>query len=185
MNPKTLLKALNKVAAAAEGVGQAPVAMGALAHQTWGAKQPAERIDLLVPAFDGNRDKLLSAVRGEGLQETSAGDPSALRLRYTDPKADGATVDVTLSEAASPYLKSVHTRAQRGYVLDVPMKLATCEDVIVLLAASTQPADRQTIVELLRAQAAKIDAPYIKQAGQAAGVFDAIKSAWQQAKQGS
>lgn len=175
-----VLKALRKTVAAVEGMGHKPVAIGAIAHQAWGAKRAAQGIELLIPTGETHRESILGAARGEGLQQVPGGAP--LSLRYTDAKLDG-TVSVDLIEAATPFHKQVLGRAQQGFVLDLRMLVATCEDLILLRAGSTLPADRESIVELLRGNAGRIDAPYLKREAEAAGVFDRLKSAWQEAKQ--
>jgi hypothetical protein len=119
------------------------------------------------------RDSLLSAARGEGFQ-TSPDSP--LRLRYTDAKL-GATATVDITEKTTPFHGQVITRAQPGDVLSVGMLVATCEDLILL------GADRAVLVELLRHNAGRIDGAYLKREAEAAGVFDQVKLAWQQARQ--
>ena len=44
-------------------------------------------------------------------------------------------------------------------------------------------ADRQILVDLLRHNAGRIDGAYLKKEAEAAGTFNEIKLAWQQAKQ--
>jgi hypothetical protein len=178
--PEVLTKALRKVLAAIEGTGFKAAAVGEMAHQAWGSKQPAQRIELLISAAAPQFEPVLSAARGEGLQAAPGGGP--LNLQYTDAKL-GGTAAVDLIEAATPYLKQVLTRAQPGDVLRVGMRLATCEDLILLRAGSTLPADVDRVVELLRGAAGRIDGAYLKKEAEAAGVFDQLKAAWQRAKQ--
>jgi hypothetical protein len=180
VHPDVVLKALRKVVAAIEGVGHKPVAIGAVARRTWGAKQEPQSVELLLPTGEPQRAGILSAARGEGLQQVPGGSP--LSLRYTDAKLGGAA-DVALVEAATPLHQRVIERAQRGPALAVQMLVATCEDLILMAAASGTPADRESIVQLLRHNAGRIDAPYIKREAEAQGVFDRVKSAWQEAKQ--
>ena len=168
-----LPKALSKITAAVEGMGHKAVAIGAIARQSWGSKREAEGVELLVSSGEAHREAILGAARGEGLQQSLE---CPLRLRYTDAKL-GGTVNVDLVEAATPFQKQVIARAQRGNVLTTQMLVATCEDLILLAA------DRTVIVELLRGNAGRIDGAYIKREAEAAGVFDQIKSAWQEAKQ--
>jgi hypothetical protein len=178
--PELVLKALRKIVAAIEGFGHKPVAIGALARQSWGAKRAAPGVELLLPTGEAQRETILSGARGEGLQQVPGGAP--LSLHYTDAKIGGTTT-VDLLEASTPFLKKVIARAQEGRVLQVLMRVATCEDLILLGAGSTLPADREGIVDLLRGNAGRIDAAYIKQEAEAAGIFDKVKSAWQEAKQ--
>jgi hypothetical protein len=178
---QVLQKALNKVLAAVEGMGHKAVAIGAIAHQTWGSKREPQSIDLLISSGEAQRESILGAARGEGLRQPPGGGP--LSLCFTDAKL-GATAGVEMVEAATPFLKEVVKRAQRGSVLQGQMLVATSDDLILLRAGSTVPADRESIIELLRMNAGRIDAPYLKREAEAAGVFDKLKSAWQEARQG-
>lgn len=175
---EVVTKALRKLVAAIEGMGHKAVAIGGIAHQAWGSATPAQAVQVLTSAGEAQRESILGAARGEGLQQVQ-GKP--LGLRYADAKL-GAAADVDLVEATTPYLKQVVTRAQRSPVLQVQMLLATCEDLILMRCGSAVPADRESVIELLRGHAGRIDAPYIKKEAEAAGVFDKLKGAWQEAK---
>lgn len=178
-SPEVLSKALRKILAAIEGTGFKAAAIGEIAHQAWGSQQAAQRIELLVSSTAAQQETILGAARGEGLQQAPGGRP--LNLQYTDAKA-GGTAAVDLIEAATPYLKQVLSRAQPGDVFRVNMRVASCEDLILLRAGSTLPADVDRVVELLRRATGKIDGAYLKKEAETAGVFDQVKAAWQQAK---
>jgi hypothetical protein len=170
---EVMTKALRKITAAAGGLGFKAVAIGAAAHQAWGAKREIPGLDVLVSSGPDKRESLLSAARGEGLQQSP---DSPLRMQYTDAKL-AATVTVAITEASTPFHAQVLTRAQRGDVLSVGMLVATCEDLILL------GADRAVLVDLLRHNAGRIDGAYLKKEAEAAGVFNEVKLAWQEAKQ--
>jgi len=178
-SPEVLSKALRKVLAAIEGSGFKAVAIGGIAHQAWGSKKAADKVELLLSTGEDKRETILGAARGEGLQQAPGGGP--LNLRYNDAKLGGSGA-VDLVEGTTPYLKQVIARAQPSAVLQVQIRVATCEDLILLRAGSPDPADRALVIELLRGAAGRIDAPYLKKEAEAAGVFDKLKSAWQEAK---
>ncbi|HEV3028831.1 MAG TPA: hypothetical protein VG457_14730 [Planctomycetota bacterium] len=178
--PEVLAKGLRKVLAAIEGSGFKAAAIGDTAHQSWGSKAAAQRVELLISSTEAQRETVLGAARGEGLQQAPGGGP--LQLQFTDAKV-GKTAPVTLLEAATPYLKQVLTRAQPGAVFQVQVRVATCEDLILLRAGSSAPGDRDSVIELLRGTAGRIDGAYLKKEAEANGVFDQLKAAWQQAKQ--
>ena len=171
-----VLKTLRKIVAALQGVGHPPVVIGDLARFSWGSKRKPKGVHLMVPSGPAQRDAILSAARGEGLQQLAG--PAPLRFTYTDPKL-GGTAGVDLVEAESPFQKQVMGRAQAGPVLQMFLPLATCDDVILLGVASD---DRDGVIELLRANAGRIDAGYLKKEAEAAGTFDKLKSAWQEAR---
>jgi len=171
--PEVLTKALRKITAAAGGLGFKAAAIGNAAHQAWGATCEITGLDVLIALAPGQREAFLSAARGEGLQQCPDGP---LCLKYTDAKL-GASVITEVTEASTPFHAQVLGRAQRGDVLSVGMLVATCEDLILL------GAHRTVLVELLRKNMARIDGAYLKKEAEAAGTFNEIKLAWQQAKQ--
>jgi hypothetical protein len=168
-----MLKTLRKITAALQGVGHPPVVIGDLARAAWGSKRDPAAIQLLVPSGEANRDAILSAARGEGLQQEPGGP---LRFKFVDAKLGGAA-DVELVEAATPFQKQVIGRAQRAPVLAMTLPLASCDDTILLAID-----DRDAVIELLRTNAGRIDAGYLKKEAEAAGTFDRLKSAWQEAR---
>lgn len=172
-------KALRKIMAAVEGTKQKAVALGAIGRCAWGSGAAPGGVELLIGENAEAREQLLSAARGEGLQMVPGGSP--LQLRYADAKI-GGSAPVELREASTPLLRRVFERAQQGVSLRVPMLVATCEDLILISAASGTPADHDAIVDLLRHNAARIDGAYLKNEAQAAGSFDRVKTAWAAAK---
>src|SRR5688572_17094483 len=128
-----LLKALRKITAALQGVGHKPVAIGDLAQRAWGSKREPRGVQLLLDTGEAQRGAILSAARGEGLQQEPGSAP--LSLKYTDAKL-GGTAGIELLEASTPFHKQVIGRAQPGDVLQVYMPLATVDDVILLGVAS-------------------------------------------------
>ncbi len=177
-----LLRTLRKITAALQGVGHKPVAIGDLAQLAWGSKRAPRGVQLLVQTGESHRGAILSAARGEGLQQEPG--PSPLSLKYTDAKLGGSAA-IDLVEASTPFHKQVIGRAQPADVLQVYMPLATVDDVILLGVASPHPEDRGVVVELLRSNAGRIDAGYLKKEAEAAGTFDRLKVAWQEARKQS
>lgn len=180
-NPRTdaFTRAFRKILAAIQGVGLRAAVIGPLARQAWGTKDDPDAIDLLIPEIGPSRDALAGAARGEGFQETP--DPELIRYRYVDTRS-GTAVDVRLQQASTPLLQQLHGRAQTAEVLQTGAPLAGCEDLILLLAASPDPAHHSAIVELLRCTAGRMDPAYLKAEAEKAGTFDRVKSAWQEAK---
>ncbi|HZE98400.1 MAG TPA: hypothetical protein VE981_15315 [Planctomycetota bacterium] len=179
-SPDVVQKALRKALAAIEGSGFKGVAFGGVARVAWGSKLPIAVAELLLTSGEAQRETIRGAVRGEGLQQIQ--DAGPLSFRYTDAKLGGST-PVELLESSTPLHKQILSRVQPGAYHQLSMSVPTCEDTILLLAASPVPADREGVIELLRGHAGRIDAAYIKQQGEANGIFDKVKSAWQEAKQ--
>src|SRR5215467_14016926 len=121
-SPEVMSKALRKVTSAAGGLGFKAVLVGAAAHQAWGATREAAGLELLISSGPAERESLLSAARGEGLQQSP---DKPLGLRYTDAKL-GLTVTVDITEASTPFHAQVIARAQRTEVLSLKVLVATC-----------------------------------------------------------
>lgn len=175
-SPELVVKGLRKIMAAVEGMGEKAVAIGAIARRAWGAKKEPQDVHLMIQGGETSRERVLGAARGEGLRQSGA---SPLSLSYTDPKA-GGTVAVELLTASTPFHQQIGQRAQRGMALQVQMLVATCEDLILLSAAA--PGGEADVIELLRHNAGRIDAAYVKKEAEAQGIFDRVKSAWAEAK---
>ena len=114
----------------------------------------------------------MSAARGEGFRQS---DVNPLHLVYTDAKL-GESVNVNLMEPSTDFHSQVITRSKMGIILSVQMQLAMCEDLILL------GTDHAVMVELLKANAGRIDGEYLKREAEAAGIFDKIKLAWKEAR---
>ncbi|MBI2933459.1 MAG: hypothetical protein HYY16_17580 [Planctomycetes bacterium] len=183
----TMIKALRRMLAALKGMGYEPALIGTLAHRAWDCPSELGAVELLTPFGEAQRDAVLSAARGEGFKQSpdsvmpAAPGSFTSRVSYTDAKP-AATVNLELREAATPYLKQVLNRAQRRWVFDVELAVATCEDLILMRAGSADSADCEDVIGLLRANAGRIDAQYMKREAEATGVFEGLKRAWLEAK---
>lgn len=177
--PSPLQIALRKIVSVIAGCGFKSAAIGDLAHLSWGSSNPVTRIELLLSIGQTQRESLLSFARGEGLFPAAGGGP--LNLRYVDAKL-GHTADVDLMEVTLPLHREAIARAKPDFVLGTEVRVASCEDLIVLRAASTTPGHRESVVELLRLCVNRIDASYLKRAAQTLGVLEQLKSVWQESK---
>ncbi len=180
------LKALRRMLSALEGVRRPHALIGSLAHKAWGCASALSGVQLLMPSGEDHRGAILGAARGEGFRQapdgTTPASAGSVRMSYADAKL-GASADVDLLEAATPYLKQVLSRAERRPVFGVEVPVATCEDLILMRAGSSDAADFEEVIGLLRSNAGRVDAAYLKREAEAAGVFAGLKRAWQEAKQ--
>ncbi len=175
---------LRRMLAALNGMGHVPALVGTLAHNAWGCASQIREVQLLTPSSEAQRPGILGAARGEGFRQPDVAAPvsaASFRLSYTDAKL-AATAELEVLEAATPFLKQVLSRAQRRPVFGVEVTLASVEDLILMRAGSANAADQEDVIGLLHAGAGRIDAAYLKKEAEAAGVFDAVKRAWQEAK---
>ncbi|MBV8881220.1 MAG: hypothetical protein JO332_14740 [Planctomycetaceae bacterium] len=177
--PEILQKGLRKVLAAIEGSGFKATAIGGIARLSWGSKLPVLGVDLLVPTGEAQRATIQGAARGEGCQTVSGAGP--LSFRFSDAKLNAST-PIEILEATTPFHKQVLERAKPRVFLQMQLNAASVEDLILFCAASGTPADKESMIELLRGYAGTMDAAYVKKEAQAAGSFDALKAAWAEAK---
>src|SRR5258708_38389670 len=85
IQPEVMAKALRKLLAAVEGSGFKAAAIGEIAHQAWGSKTPASRVELLI-AFQGpQRETILRAARGGGLPAVPGRGPLNLQYPHAKP----------------------------------------------------------------------------------------------------
>jgi len=176
-----LSSALRKVITALQGCGFPAAVIGDVAHLSWGfTDQPVWGIEIIVSIGEEKRESFLSAARGEGLYLASSSS-SSLSLRHIDKKL-GTSADVELIEAISPVYQEIITRAKPDFVLNTQVRVASCEDLIVLRTGSEEPGHRDSVIHLLRTCAARIDPTYLKAVAQKFDVLDELKSAWQEAK---
>lgn len=178
-NEAVFVQALRKTVSAIEGSGFKAIVLGDAAHRAWGSPQPVRRIEVLVNFEGPQRQAVLFAVSGAGLRPASDDEP--LHLVYGD-EAAGTLVPIHLVQAMTSFQKRLITRAQSVEVMHVQARVASCEDLILMRAASDHPGHAESVVELFRAAANKIDAAYIKKEAEAAGTFDQVRAAWKQAK---
>lgn len=173
-------KALRKILAAVEGSGFKAIVVGDLAHQSWASQLPVRNIELLVSSGEAQRETIIGAARGEGLQQRPGGGP--LSLQYSEPKLTKRVAAIEIIEATTPFHRGVFALARRDLVAQAHAQVAGVEDLIVLRAGSTQPGDREYVVDLLVRCINRIDPGYLKKAASTAGVLDPLKSVWEEAK---
>ena len=177
--PEVLADALNKMLGAVRRSNVKAAAVGEIAFQFWGSKKPAQRIELLISSGFSQRETVLGAARSEGFHQMPNRAP--LNLRYADAER-GCASPADLVEATNPFQKQVLARAQPGSIFEIELPIATREDLVLLRVGSELPADRERVVEMLRDMQG-MDSAYLKKEAMAAGLMDALKEAWAQAKQ--
>jgi hypothetical protein len=184
MNDDLAVQAVRKILMALQGLKRNPVALGALAHRAWGVKKDIDVIRFLVTAGAEHRQSILGAARGEGFQQAANpigtdGPLTTIHLSFTTPKIGPDVAAVEILEAGTPILTKALSRGGERGVLNMPVPVASVEDLILLAAAS---GDQAAMVELLRSNAARMDAQYVKREAETAGLFDKVKAAWAEAK---
>jgi len=177
--PELLAAAFGKILAAVTRSGAKAIAVGEIAFQAWGSAKPAQRIEIMISSGFSQRETVLSAARSEGIAQAPNRGP--LNLKLSEPES-GCAAPVDLVEATNPFQKQVLGRAQPATIFDIEVPIASREDLVLLRVGSDLPGDRERVVELLRDMQG-MDSAYLKKEALAAGLMDALKEAWVQAKQ--
>jgi hypothetical protein len=165
-----LTEALRKTVEALKKARFQAVAIGDAAHRAHGSTREAARVELLMSTNEKQRPAILAAAKAQGLLPTQA-PPGEMRLRAGD-------VDIHILEASTPLHRHALIRALPEKVLGVWCLTATPEDLILLRAASDVASDKESVIELFKLRADKLDPDYLKQRAEAAGIFDRVKAAW-------
>jgi hypothetical protein len=179
--PDAISQALRRILAAINGCGLKSAVIGDVAHVSWGfTDQPVWSIELIAGIGEKQQETFLSAARGEGLF-TASSSSGSVSLRYIDKKL-GTTANVEVIFAVTPGYWEIINRAKPDFVLNTQVRVASCEDLIVLRAGSDETGHRDSVIHLLRTCANRIDPTYLKAIAKKLDVLDELKSAWQEAK---
>ena len=160
-------EALRRVLAALRKLGLDPVLVGGLGLQAWGRIRQTRDVDLLVAVREGGREGIFRAAEAEGLARdpsqpvVTIADTSIMRLAYTDPKF-GILLRVDLIEARGEFLSEVVRRARHARVFDEDLRLAACEDLILMKLMADRPIDRVDAADLMRINAPALDRRYLE-----------------------
>jgi hypothetical protein len=162
MAGEIVLEALRAILRALRKLGENPVLVGGLGIQAWGRMRQTKDVDLLVLSDEPGRERLFAAAEAEGLVRdpvrpvVTVSRTTILRLAYTDPRF-GMTVRVDLIEAGKGFLSDVARRARATRLFGEELRLASCEDLILMKLLAGRPIDRADAADLLRINAAGID----------------------------
>jgi hypothetical protein len=178
-NLAIVAQALRKTVSSIEASGFKAIVIGDAAHAAWGSPRPVRRIEVLVNFEGPQRQAVLRAVTNEGLRP--APDDEPLHLVFGDDAA-GTLVPIDLVQVVTSFHKRLIPRAQSMDVMHVKARVASCEDLILMRAASGEPGDAESVVDLFRAGVNKVDAAYLKKEAEAVGIFEQVRAAWKKAK---
>ncbi len=143
------------------GAGIPHVVIGSLASTTWGARDEIEDIDFFVR--EGDADRALDAFAASGFA-TQKKEPQWLYKA----RAKGVEVDLIFEVTGGLRLgDEILRRARERDVAGVRLPLVSPEDLVVILAISTQPETAKlwhTAVEVLR-RSTPLEWPYLVELG--------------------
>lgn len=174
MDASPATEAMAKIVAALKKIRVQAVAIGDAAFAAQGVKRAAQNVELLSAAGEKYRLALAAAAKVEGLAPSEA---PAGTLRFIWKSAS-----VRILEASTPFHRLILSRAEPGVVLGTRSFVATPDDLILLRAGSEAQGDRESVIELMRIHAKKLDPGYLKERAESAGTFEKVKALWKEAK---
>ncbi len=180
MAGETVLSALRTTLAALRNVGRSPVLVGGLGIQAWGRIRQTKDVDLLVLSKPEDRERILAAAEAEGLTRdpvrpiVEVSGTTFLRLAYTDPQF-GMTVRVDLLEATG-FLAEVAARSRPARIFGEEVRLARCEDLILMKLLAGRPVDRADAQDLWQINRASLDVPYLEKTAARLKMADDLKA---------
>ena len=180
MGGDLVLAALRRILAALRGLKLDPVLVGGLGIQAWGRIRQTKDVDLLVATGEPDRERVFAAAEAQGL----ARDPvkpvvvlertTILRLAFTDPKF-GIAIRVDLLEASSGYLAEVAGRGRPARVFEEDLRVASCEDLILMKLMAGRPIDRADAADLVSVNRSALDRAYLDSQAARLGLKDDLE----------
>lgn len=180
MAPDHLLDAIRESVQALRSLGLEYALIGGAAMPSWGHVRATRDLDLLVlvgPDAPGMVDRIAGAFRERGF----ASHPRADRHRLEDglllrawfllrPQPLSLRVDLLLIE--SGFHARVIARAMTTEIDGTEIRVATCEDLILLQCFAGRPIDRVDSTELVAINRKDLDVEYLEAAAAELGIQD-------------
>jgi hypothetical protein len=155
-----LIRAAREIQDAIEATGFSFCFIGGLAVLQWGEPRLTRDLDLTVLAGWGKEEAVVDEILN-GLQpriddaRSFALDNRVLLLKSTS----GIPVDLALG--ALPFEESATNRARDIRIANIPLRLCTAEDLVVMKAFANRPRDWSDVEGILIRQKGKLDKAYI------------------------
>lgn len=182
MGGEIVLAALRAALAALRALGHDPVLVGGLAIQGWGRVRQTKDVDLLILSGEKDRERVFRAAEGAGLVRdpvrpvVSLPGATILRLAYSDART-AITVRVDLIEAGPGFMTEAVRRALPARLFEETLRLASCEDLVLMKLLAGRPIDRADALDLLRVNAAQLDWSYLTKTAGALGIGAELQAA--------
>lgn len=170
MSQAALAEALKKFLTVLQKVRYQAVVIGDAAFRAYGAAREPRVLELLMATNEKQRAAILIAAKAQGFAALEA-PPNWLRFKTGD-------AEIRILEATTPFHRTLMSRAMPEKVLGIWSLVATPEDLILHRVASELASDKESVIELFKLKADKLDPDYLKQQAETAGTFDRVKAAW-------
>lgn len=167
MVSEIVLNGMREALQALRTVGSEAVLIGGLGIQYYGRIRQTKDADFLAAIDESSFEAVFQAAETLGLMRDPnrpilrIGNDTILRLYYVDPKFS-IQVRIDVIQANNEFLKKVVVRAHTTKVFGEILRLATCEDLILLKLLAARPIDQADAAELIRANRKTIDWGYLR-----------------------
>lgn len=174
-----LLQALESAVRALDARGLRHALIGGAALPVWGRIRATADADLLMSATGSNPQEVIDALRQAGFAHMERADRRRLGdklvLHFWFPLRDlglSLRVDVIASEA--PWIEEVLQRAVLRRVDGFEVRVASCEDLILLKLEAGRAIDLADARELCAINMAQLDRAYLEGRADARGLRTAL-----------
>ncbi|HKJ89615.1 MAG TPA: nucleotidyl transferase AbiEii/AbiGii toxin family protein [Oceanipulchritudo sp.] len=155
-----LIKAAREVQDNLESVGLPFCFIGGLAVLHWGEPRLTRDLDLTVLAGWGQEEKAVDAILAVLQPRMEEARAFALENRVLLLKSSGG-IPIDLALGALPFEELATSRASNIPFAEIPLRLCTAEDLVVMKAFANRPRDWSDIEGILLRQGKKLDMAYI------------------------
>lgn len=166
MAGEIVLAALKAILGALDSLRVRAVVVGGLGIQAWGRIRQTKDVDLLIAAPSTEIGALQGAAARHGLTPDPShavvrlGEVAVVRLVHRDARS-GISVHVDLLLAASEAAARIVDRSRPVELFGQQVRVATCEDLILMKLKAGRPIDRADAIELWRINGPRLDLPYL------------------------
>ncbi|MGQ9590515.1 MAG: nucleotidyl transferase AbiEii/AbiGii toxin family protein [Planctomycetota bacterium] len=184
MAGESILEAIRVAAACLDRAGHAYALIGGAALPAWGRIRATEDADVLVHLSSGADwiPAIVSALREAGFAHLDRADRRALGtmtvLSFWYPvRPHGFSVRLDVLVVEGPEYREVLDRAAVRRIDDLEVRVASCEDLVVLKLVSARPVDLADVRDLIAINREALDWEYLRSRAARAGVSAQLDAA--------
>jgi hypothetical protein len=155
-----LIKAAREVQDALETTGMPFCFIGGLAVLHWGEPRLTRDLDLTVLAGWGEEEEVVDTILAVLQPRIEEARSFALENRVLLLKSSGG-IPIDLALGALPFEESATTRASNIPFAEIPLRICTAEDLVIMKAFANRPRDWSDIQGIVLRQGGKLDIAYI------------------------
>ena len=155
-----LIKAAREVQDALESTGLPFCFIGGLAVLHWGEPRLTRDLDLTVLAGWGQEEKVVDTILAVLQPRMEEARAFALENRVLLLKSSGG-IPIDLALGALPFEESATSRASNISYTEIPLRICTAEDLVIMKAFANRPRDWSDIRGIVLRQTENLNTAYI------------------------